>query len=116
MPSRLVAVIAAASASAFTFSATPATSLRRGRACIHTNTPSEVRQPRNHVQPRQTRVQMETKNQWMEKGARREERISYLKTKGELSASESGELNGLISRCCDPARQRLAPTYRPCAC
>ena len=45
---------------------------------------------------------METKNQWMEKGARREERISYLKTKGELSASESGELNGLISRCCDP--------------
>jgi len=41
---------------------------------------------------------METKNQWMEKGARREERISYLKTKGELSASESGELNGLISR------------------
>ena len=59
---------------------------------------------------------METKNQWMERGASREERISYLKTKGELSASESGELNGLISRCCDPARQRLAPTYRPCAC
>jgi hypothetical protein len=92
--SRLVAVIAAASASA-SFTATPATSLRRSRARIHSNTPSEV-------QPRQTQVQMESKNQWMEKGARREERISYLKTKGHLSASESGELNGLISRCCDP--------------
>ena len=82
--SRLVAVIAAASASA-SFTATPATSLRRSRARIHSNTPSEV-------QPRQTQVQMESKNQWMEKGARREERISYLKTKGHLSASESGEL------------------------
>ena len=96
--SRLVAVIAAASVSAFTFTATPATSLRCSRARIHSDTPSEARQPRNHVQRRQTPVQMGERVKWMEQGARREERISILKTKGDLSASESGELNGLISR------------------
>ena len=96
--SRLVAVIAAASASAFTFTAPPATSLRCSRARIHSDTPSEARQPRNHVQRRQTPVQMGERVKWMEQGARREERISILKTKGDLSPSESGELNGLISR------------------
>ena len=45
---------------------------------------------------------------WMEQGARREERISILKTKGDLSASESGELNGLISRCCEPPDSALS--------
>jgi len=41
---------------------------------------------------------MASSDQWMEKGAARERRISYLKNKGDLNASESGELDGLISR------------------
>ena len=93
----------------------------RGRACIHTNTPSEApdssyderqiqrrggvldhahgnRAAADGNRPRQTRVQMASSDQWMEKGAARERRISYLKNKGDLNASESGELGGLISR------------------
>ena len=92
----------------------------RGRAFIH-NTPSEAAdkgalqrriQRRGAVldhahgnraaadgnRPRQARVQMASSDQWMEKGAARERRISYLKNKGDLNASESGELDGLISR------------------
>ena len=118
--SPLVAVIAAASASA-SFTATPAAMSLRGRACIHTNTPSEApdssyderqiqrrgavldhahgnRAAADGNRPRQTRVQMASSDQWMEKGAARERRISYLKNKGDLNASESGELDGLISR------------------
>ena len=93
----------------------------RGRACIHTNTPSEApvkgalerqiqrrgavldhahgnRAAADGNRPRQTRVQMASSDQWMEKGAARERRISYLKNKSDLNASESGELDGLISR------------------
>ena len=116
--SPLVAVITAASASA-SFTATPAAMSLRGRACIHTNTPSEAlvklerqiqrrgavldhahgnRAAADGNRPRQTRVQMASSDQWMEKGAARERRISYLKNKGDLNASESGELDGLISR------------------
>ena len=116
----IMAVIAAASASA-SFTATPAAMSLRGRACIHTNTPSEApvkgalerqiqrrgavldhahgnRAAADGNRPRQTRVQMASSDQWMEKGAARERRISYLKNKGDLNASESGELDGLISR------------------
>lgn len=133
-------VIAFASASA-SFTATPAAMRLRGRACIHTNTPSEAlhssydeealeRQIQrrgavlDHVhrkraaadgnRPRQTRVQMASSDQWMEKGAARERRISYLKNKGDLNASESRELDGLISRRYNPPDS--AATSRPCPC
>ena len=120
--SPLVAVIAAASASA-SFTATPAAMSLRGRACIseapvkgalerQISSAEAALQRRGAVldhahgnraaadgnRPRQIRVHMASSDQWMEKGAARERRISYLKNKGDLNASESGELDGLISR------------------
>ena len=120
--SPLVAVMAAASASA-SFTATPAAMSLRGRACIseapvkgalerQISSAEAALQRRGAVldhahgnraaadgnRPRQIRVQMASSDQWMEKGAARERRISYLKNKGDLNASESGELDGLISR------------------
>ena len=130
---QLMAVIAAASASA-SFTATPAAMSLRGRARIHTNRLSEApdkgalerqiqrrgavldhadrkRTAADGNRPRQTRVQMVSSDQWMEKGAARERRISYLKNRGDLNASESGELDGLISRRYNPPDS--AATSRP---
>ena len=65
--------------------APPAATLRRSRVHIYSNTPP-------------LKMKMAANGKWMEQGARREERISYLKAKGALSESESAELNGLVSK------------------
>ena len=98
MRPRLTAILAAAclhSASPFTCTVTPATTLRGSRGRTYSNTQSEI--------------MMAANAKWMEQGARREERISYLKAKGDLGASESAELNGLISRFAAARPQNALP-------